>query len=736
MNLERRLGIAGLESGASSPGQFSRWGRGPARARRQALLAVLLALPTAALGQDAMTAMAERHRTFLEEEVVYIIAESEREAFLALEGEELRDAFIAAFWRRRDPDSTTPENEFREEHAERIAYANEFYGRDTGRAGWRTDRGRYHITLGPPRTKEDLAHSDAIYPAELWFYNDPALLERGLPPFFYLLFFRRFGAGEMRLYSPIEDGPQSLLVAPSRFIQGDFRQALEAAYNDLYIISPELASAAFSFRTDEGSNFGDIRGFGTVSLLDEIWRSPTFAVDTSYAERFDPGAVESDYLFNFVRSDGVFHVLPGPGGYYLHWAIEAPATSLAVVRDPETGRHGALFIASVEVSDRDDPGRVFYEDRAESTFAVSSDETGALGRPFLFRGTVPVISGSKEFRVVLRNRACPSRVEEECLRAYTLLTGTFEVPEVRFDAPQLTVPVLGWETEVTGDALYRGYRFGRRRIAPNPSRVFSAGEMLTVLSEPLNAPEGATVEWSVSADPEDPTWADGAPEPRIGSVPTAAPREGPLVVRQALDGLPGGRYRIELRLAEGNGTIRARHDVPFTVTPRAEVLRPAVDGGIAEFRPEVAGAPELARARQWEVAGDSAAALAWAESAVAAGSGFVPAREFLGGLLLRGDDGSQVPRVVELLAPVFEAHPDRYDTARNLGEARVRSGDFEGAVAPLVRAMELRAPDADLLVLLATARLVLGEEAEAARLLDRAHELDPENERVLALRRR
>ena len=61
-----------------------------------------------------------------------------------------------------------------------------------------------------------------------------------------------------------------------------------------------------------------------------------------------------------------------------------------------------------------------------------------------------------------------------------------------------------------------------------------------------------------------------------------------------------------------------------------------------------------------------------------------------------------------LLGPVFEAYPDRYETAVRLGEARVRTGDFEGALDPLTRALELRAPDADLLVLLATTHLVLG----------------------------
>lgn len=698
-----------------------------------AVAAWCAAAPAAA--QEAVP-MAERHREFLEEAVVYIISETERQVFLGIEGEELRDAFIAAFWRRRDPDPTTPENEFRDEHYERIAYANEFYGRDTGRAGWRTDRGQFHIVLGPPRTKEDFSHSDAIYPAELWFYNDPALREKGVPPFFYLLFFRRFGAGEMRLYSPVEDGPQALLVAPSPFIQGDFRQVDEQAFNDLHLISPELASAAFSFRTDEGTNYGDIRGFGTISLLDEIYRAPTYAVDTGYAERFDPGVVETDYLFNFVPSEGVFHVLPGPGGYYFHWAIELAPSSVSVVRDPDTGRHGAVFIASIEITDRGDPERVFHEDRGESFLALSGDEIGALGRPFLFRGAVPVIPGSRDFRIVLRNRACPSREEEECLRGYTLLNGSFEAPAVQFDAPELTAPVLGWDAEVVGDALYRGYRFGRRRIAPNPGRVFSSLESLTVMSEPLNAGEGSHVEWTVAPDPDDPAWVASGPDPLEGSVPASIEREGPLVIRQPLDALPGGRYLVELRLVDESGAIRDRREAPFTVTPRAEVQRPAVDAGILEFRPEITGAAEYARARQWETAGDAERARALAETAVEVGPGFVPAREFLAGLLLESGEATGVTRALELLGPVFDAHPDRYDTARRLGEARIRSGDFEGALPPLTRAMELRAPDADLLVLLATARLVLGDEAEASTLLDRAYALDPENERVLALRRR
>ena len=698
---------------------------------RLAAAAALAALVCgSAAAQDAV---APRHRAWLEEEVVYIIAEAERQAFLRLAGEDLRDAFIEAFWERRDPNPTTAENEYREEHYARIAYANEFYGRDTGRAGWRTDRGRFHILLGPPRTKEDFSYSNFLYPAELWFYNDPALREHGVPPFFYLLFFRRFGAGEMRLYSPVEDGPQALLITPEPFIQGDFRQQVEWAFDQLHEISPELASAALSFRTDEGTNFADVRAFGTVSLMDEIYRSPTYGIDTGYAERFDFGTVESDYLFNYVASAGFHHVLPGPGGYYLHWAIEIPNGSVVVVRDPRIGRYGAVFIGSIEISDLDDPETVLYEDRAESFFAVSEEEAAALGQPFLFRGVVPVIPGSHHLRIVVRNRACPSRNEEECRRAYTLLEAPIEVPELQFDAPSLTDPVLAYGSDLLGgDPLYRGYRFGRRSIRPNPSAVFAAGTTLYLLSEPLNAPEDARVEWTVAPDPAA-LFGDEPPAPVGGTVAAHGDRDGPLVVSQPLAGLPGGRYVAGVRLVEGTGRELARRAVPFQISPRATLARPLVDGGLGEIRPELAGAPELARARQWEAAGNRAMARSFAEEAVRVGPNYVPARELLAGYLLEADDPSGA---MTLLGPVFEAYPDRYETAVRLGEARVRTGDFEGALDPLTRALELRAPDADLLVLLATTHLVLGDEASAGRFLDQAYELDPENERVLALRRR
>jgi GWxTD domain-containing protein len=92
--------------------------------------------------------LATPYKKWLEEEVPYIITDEERSAFLQLQTNEEREQFIEAFWQRRDPTPDTVENEFKEEHYRRIAYANERFS--SGIPGWRTDRGRMYIMWGPP----------------------------------------------------------------------------------------------------------------------------------------------------------------------------------------------------------------------------------------------------------------------------------------------------------------------------------------------------------------------------------------------------------------------------------------------------------------------------------------------------------------------------------------------------------------------------------------------------------
>jgi GWxTD domain-containing protein len=87
-------------------------------------------------------------KTWLDEDVVWIISSEERAAFKLLKDDEERDLFVEAFWARRNPTPDVFNNEFQVEHYRRIAYANTHFG--TGIPGWKTDRGRIYIVYGPP----------------------------------------------------------------------------------------------------------------------------------------------------------------------------------------------------------------------------------------------------------------------------------------------------------------------------------------------------------------------------------------------------------------------------------------------------------------------------------------------------------------------------------------------------------------------------------------------------------
>jgi GWxTD domain-containing protein len=121
-------------------------------------------------------------KKWLTEDVAYIITDEERTAFKRLGTDEERESFIEQFWLRRDPTPDSIENEYKEEHYRRIAYANERYA--SGIPGWKTDRGRIYITFGPAdeidahpsggnynRPMSEGGGSTSTYPFEVWRYR-------------------------------------------------------------------------------------------------------------------------------------------------------------------------------------------------------------------------------------------------------------------------------------------------------------------------------------------------------------------------------------------------------------------------------------------------------------------------------------------------------------------------------------------------------------------------------------
>lgn len=122
------------------------------------------------------------YKKWLDEDVRWIITDEELSAFKKLSNNTERDQFIEQFWQRRDPTPDTEENEYKEEHYRRIAYANEHFA--AGIPGWKTDRGRIYIMYGKPdsidshpmggpyqRPAEEGGGSTETYPFEVWRYR-------------------------------------------------------------------------------------------------------------------------------------------------------------------------------------------------------------------------------------------------------------------------------------------------------------------------------------------------------------------------------------------------------------------------------------------------------------------------------------------------------------------------------------------------------------------------------------
>ena len=122
------------------------------------------------------------YKTWVDQDVRWIITDQELSAFKHLSNDEERDQFIENFWLRRNPNPESPENEYREEHYARIAYANEHFA--AGKSGWRTDRGHIYIAYGKPdsidshpsggnyeRPVEEGGGNTSTFPFEVWHYR-------------------------------------------------------------------------------------------------------------------------------------------------------------------------------------------------------------------------------------------------------------------------------------------------------------------------------------------------------------------------------------------------------------------------------------------------------------------------------------------------------------------------------------------------------------------------------------
>ncbi len=158
-----------------------------------AVVSLLAATPPSSAADRRPDLTAEQRQWLTEEDL--LIRKDERKEFLALKESYQRDEFIAKWWRSRDPDPSTPRNEFKEAWEARKDEVRSRYGNLT------EDRARAFLLHGEPSDVQATTCALFLWPMEIWTYTGGP----GLPDDFTLIFFQLGGGGPFRLWRP-EDG--------------------------------------------------------------------------------------------------------------------------------------------------------------------------------------------------------------------------------------------------------------------------------------------------------------------------------------------------------------------------------------------------------------------------------------------------------------------------------------------------------------------------------------------------
>jgi len=409
------------------------------------------------------------YKDWLEKDVTYVITDEERKAFKKLATDDERERFIEEFWRRRDPDPDTDENEFKEEYYERIAYANEHFA--SGIPGWKSDRGRIWIMYGKPDEREthpsggsydrpsyEGGGNTTTYPFEIWFYRYLAGVGSGVE----IEFVDPTGSGEYRIArSP--DEKDAMLNIPGAGLT----------------LSEQLGL------TDKAQRVGGMGGIGNnnytreqdspfsrLQLLADLSRPPQVKFN-DLASAVNTGVIEENPLNFDVRVD------------FFRQSDERVITAITIQvqnKDLVFQDSGGLQQARINIFGRitSVAGRRagVFEDPVITT-ATAQELSDAKDRKSAYQKAVALPPGTYKVDVIVRDVASGA-------------TGVRHIalPVPKYDPQKLSTStlVLAAKLENMGDRPAVGqFVIGQAKVIPNVSGIYRRGEPVGVYMQVYNA---------------------------------------------------------------------------------------------------------------------------------------------------------------------------------------------------------------------------------------------------------
>jgi len=515
---------------------------------------------TAALALFCMTHLAAQkqeeqidyYEKWLEEDVVYIITGDERSVFLHLTTDLEHERFIEQFWFRRDLDPRTSFNEFREEHYRRVQYANEHFA--SGLRGWRTDRGMIYIKFGPPdeitarpagghykRPFYEGGGSTSTYPFEVWRYR----YIEGVGEDIEIEFVDPTGSGEFRITTnPWEK--DALLTAG-----GGGPTMIEAMGMSTKLDRIRRLTNPTPGHNPYGFGYGRLKDqpFEKLQLLTNLQRPPKFP--TSKLKEFVHAEVRYDMLPFDIRSD--YLKLDGEQ-YVALITLMIPNRELQYV-----GLEGSIHRTTVNVYGElvDLTGYVVASFEEVVTNEIPEKELRAELQKFsLYQKSLRLRPGRYKLQLVI--------VDEVSDRIGTTVV-LVVLPRIDENLMSTSSIVPALRIESLEDGGFSQFTMGSVRVFPDPKAEVKMGQELPLFFQVYNLGVDQStgkpmvdVQYVVRGEGEEFTREKIEIRDLEGSTIN-------VVKFLPLEGLPKGKYLLEVNITDMMNNTTIVRQVPFTV---------------------------------------------------------------------------------------------------------------------------------------------------------------------------
>jgi GWxTD domain-containing protein len=513
-----------------------------------AILGAGLLAPAAA---DDTEDLAQKYKTFLNKDALYIMLPAEREKFLALTSDRDRDLFIDSFWQVRDPIPETLRNEFQDEHYKRM----------------RTERGQMYITLGAPHDISRYPNTQRLFPLEVWQYQ--GLQIRGVPAAPRFMFFKRNGVGEYRLYSPVFDGMKGIVAdkaiaaqvgfgndIPPRWRQEFALEIMDAAVGIGPGYTGHASEEVLMLITQPGYTFENLRG----SMASRVTAEVSFGRD-----------LPVDFGSDYFRGQGDFAAV--------HIALEIKPENLHVKQYEDSYRGRIDLFGTVTTPD----GQIVEEFRDTAELQVEEvDWEQAQKFPFLYQRKLSLLPGRYNLQLIVRDFV---------VRRVATLNRTLSVPRFPRDRMSVSSSLAGFKADslqgVRKDAPF-AHTFGQLIIFPKPNKVFGLNQRVLAFLQVYYPPDKVDagrleIDAHFILRSGNQLLLDETNRYR----PDLAAADGTLDILKILAGpFPGpGDYTLEVELTEETTGFSDMVRLDFHVSPDSQPLGRLSTMAVEELRP-------------------------------------------------------------------------------------------------------------------------------------------------------